>query len=51
MLPQGGTPIDVTATQNLSGQTVRLRLTSTNDIWEATSFYFDTFAVTATVCQ
>ena len=36
---------------SLAGMTVRLRLTSTNDILNATSFYFDTFAVNATVCQ
>jgi hypothetical protein len=35
----------------LSGQTVRLRMTSTNDIIDVTSFYFDTFALTATYCQ
>ncbi|MGE5186915.1 MAG: hypothetical protein ACM31C_32915 [Acidobacteriota bacterium] len=39
-----------TFTANVSGQTVRLRLTSTNDITNATSFYFDTFALSATHC-
>lgn len=34
-----------------AGQTVRLRLTTTNDIIDPTSFYFDTLSVTATVCQ
>jgi len=36
---------------NYSGQTVRLRFTTTNDIINATSFYFDTFTLTATYCQ
>jgi hypothetical protein len=35
----------------LSGQTVRLRVTSTNDIIDVTSFYFDTLALTVTYCQ
>lgn len=35
----------------LSGQTVRLRMTSTNDIIDVSSFYFDTLALTATYCQ
>jgi hypothetical protein len=34
-----------------AGNTVRLRLTTTNDIYEPTSFYFDTLALTATVCE
>ena len=36
---------------NYSSQTVRLRFTTTNDIINATSFYFDTFTLTATYCQ
>ena len=36
---------------NLSGQTVRVRFTTSNDYSNATSFYFDTFSVTATYCQ
>ena len=36
---------------SLSGQTVRVRFTTSNDFSNATSFYFDTFAVTATYCQ
>jgi hypothetical protein len=36
---------------NYSNQNVRLRFTTTNDIINATSFYFDTFALTATYCQ
>lgn len=35
---------------NLSGQTVRLRFTTTNDITNATSFYFDTLSLKATHC-
>ena len=45
------TAIDYTVTANLLGQTVRLRLTTTNDITTATSFFFDTLALTATYCQ
>lgn len=45
------TPLSKTFTGNYSGQTVRLRFTSTNDIITATSFYFDTVALTATYCQ
>ena len=44
------TAISHTFTQNLAGQTVRLRMTSTNDFLNATSFYFDTLALTATHC-
>ncbi|HEY5926733.1 MAG TPA: hypothetical protein VIV11_33835 [Kofleriaceae bacterium] len=35
-------------TQNLSGKTVRVRLTSSNDILDPTSFFFDSLALTAT---
>ncbi len=45
------TAIDQLAPANLAGQTIRIRITSTNDIIEPTSFYFDTLALTATVCQ
>jgi hypothetical protein len=45
------TPIDYTFTANLSGQTVRLRMTSTNDFSLVTNFFFDTLALTATYCQ
>jgi hypothetical protein len=34
-----------------AGETVRVRLMSTNDMMYATSFFFDTLALTATVCQ
>lgn len=36
--------------QNLSGMTVRLRMTTSNDILNPTSFYFDTLALKATHC-
>jgi hypothetical protein len=42
------TPISFTFAQNLSAQTVRLRMTSSNDFSLPTSFFFDTFALTAT---
>ena len=45
------TAINKTFTSNIAGMTVRLRMTTTNDIINATSFYFDTLAVNATVCQ
>lgn len=45
------TAMTYTVTSNLSGQTVRLRLTSTNDVLNVSSFYFDTLALTATYCQ
>lgn len=44
-------PINHSFTANVSGQTVRLRFSSTNDYLNATSFYFDTLALTATFCQ
>lgn len=47
-LPTVWTAFNHTFTQNLSGQTVRLRITSTNDPAYTTSFYFDTLALTAT---
>jgi hypothetical protein len=37
-------------TANVAGQTVRLRFTTTNDITNATSFYFDTLSLKATHC-
>jgi len=45
------TAISYTAATNLSGQTVRVRFTTTNDYDYATSFYFDTLGLTATFCQ
>jgi hypothetical protein len=45
------TAFSKTFSGNYSGQTVRLRFTTTNDIINATSFYFDTFTLTATYCQ
>jgi hypothetical protein len=41
---------DHTFVQNLSGQTVRLRMTTSNDISNATSFWFDTLSLVATHC-
>ena len=35
-------------TQNLAGKTVRVRITSTNDFSDPTSFFFDSLALTAT---
>jgi len=34
-----------------AGETVRVRMTSTNDVYYATSFFFDTLSITATICQ
>ena len=44
------TQVTYNVAQNLSGQTVRLRLTSSNDYALATSFYFDSFNLSATHC-
>ncbi len=44
------TAINHTFAQNLSGQTIRLRMTSSNDFLNATSFYFDSLALNATHC-
>ena len=45
------TALDKVFAGNLSGQTVRLRFTSTNDDSFVTNFFFDTLALTATYCQ
>lgn len=45
--PQWG-PFSYSFAQNVSGQTVRLRFSSTNDAAYPTSFYFDSLALTAT---
>jgi hypothetical protein len=45
------TAFDVVTTSPYAGQTVRLRSRSTNDFSLATSFYFDTVFLEATVCQ
>jgi len=42
------TPFEFTVAQDLSGQTVRLRFSSTNDGAYPTSFFFDTLGLTAT---
>jgi hypothetical protein len=39
-----------TVPQNLSGQTIRLRLTSSNDVSFGSNFFFDSFALNATHC-
>src|SRR5205814_2280191 len=44
----GWMPFDHAFAQDLSGQTVRLRFTSSNDGAYPTSFFFDTLALTAT---
>jgi len=43
-------PFSYTVPTNLSGQTVRVRMTSTNDFSNATSFLFDTLSLKATHC-
>jgi hypothetical protein len=45
----GWTSFSRTFTGSYAGQTVRIRLRSTNDSSSATSFYFDTLALQATV--
>lgn len=44
------TPFSHTFAQNVSGQTVRVRITSTNDISNVTNFFFDTLSLKATHC-
>ena len=44
------TQVSHTFTTDVSGQTVRLRFTTTNDITNPTSFYFDTLSLKATHC-
>ena len=44
-------PINVAVPTPYAGQTVRVRLTSSNDRSAATSFYFDTLALNATFCE
>ena len=44
------TPLSHTFGGNLSGMTVRLRFTTTNDVSNPTSFYFDTLSLKATHC-
>ncbi len=44
------TAINFTVPQNLSGQTIRVRMTSSNDDSFVTNFYFDSFALNATHC-
>lgn len=47
----GWTPLDHTFAAPHAGAAVRLRITTSNDVIDPTSFYFDTLALTATVCQ
>jgi hypothetical protein len=47
----GWTLFEKTFTANVAGQTVRLRLTSSNDYFLVTNFFFDSFALEATHCQ
>jgi hypothetical protein len=44
-------PLNVTFAQTYAGQTVRLRFQSSSDDTYATSFFFDSLALTATYCQ
>ena len=44
------TKLTFTVPQNLSGQTIRLRLTSSNDISFGSNFFFDSFELNATHC-
>ena len=44
------TAINQLVAQNLAGMTVRVRMTSSNDFLNATSFYFDTLSLKATHC-
>ena len=44
------TAINFTVPQNLSGQTIRLRMTSSNDSSYVSNFFFDSFALNATHC-
>jgi hypothetical protein len=44
------TAFSATFAHDLAGQTVRVRMTSTNDFLNATSFFFDTLALSATGC-
>jgi hypothetical protein len=44
------TTLSHTFTHNVSGTTVRLRFTTTNDVTNATSFFFDTLSLKATHC-
>jgi hypothetical protein len=44
------TAISYTFPQTMSGQTIRLRMQSSNDILNPTSFFFDSFALNATHC-
>jgi len=44
------TMVTHTFSPNLAGQTIRVRMTTTNDFFRATSFYFDTLSLRALHC-
>ena len=44
-------PLNIAFAQPYAGQTVRLRFSTSNDSSGATSFYFDSLALTATYCE
>ncbi|HEY3806199.1 MAG TPA: hypothetical protein VGL61_26530, partial [Kofleriaceae bacterium] len=44
------TAINYTLTHDVAGQTIRVFMTSSNDVTNPTSFYFDSFVLTATYC-
>lgn len=44
------TMVTHTFAPNLAGQTIRVRMTSTNDFFRPTSFYFDTLSLRALHC-
>ncbi len=46
----GWTMVTHTFAPNLAGQTIRVRMTSTNDFFRPTSFYFDTLSLRALHC-
>jgi hypothetical protein len=48
--PAAWQPFTHTFTHNVSSQTVRFRITSTNDITNNTNFFFDTLSLKATHC-
>jgi len=48
--PAAWQPFTHSFTANVSGQTVRLRFTSTNDVTLGTNFFFDTLSLKATHC-
>jgi hypothetical protein len=47
----GWTPFSKSITTNLTGQTIRFRISTSGDGLYATSFFFDSLALNATVCE